>query len=184
MPCDGSAFPPGCVLPCSSIPGIHTSSIVTRIKPLLKMNKWIKTLPLIWYQSVMSLLKNFSHTSVQNSFSSNTLAGFQKWRDHFMSYPIIPIWFKSGFWVGHSKIFFYFLFCHVDFFFYLSLFFCIIFIFISLMRFCAVQMVVSTIAEKHLHDCLYEILPDIMSKWFIFLWKKALVTSRWFWFCH
>lgn len=69
------------------------------------------------------------------------------------------------------------------FFFYLSLFFCIIFIFISLMRFCAVQMVVSTIAEKHLHDSLYEIfnfMPDIMSKWFIFLWKKALVTSRWF----
>ncbi len=55
-----------------------------------------------------------SQSSLQNCFNSATLEGFQAWKDCLRSCHSIPIGFKSGLWLGHSKTLILFFWSHSE----------------------------------------------------------------------
>ena len=55
-----------------------------------------------------------AHSSLQNCFNSVTLEGFRAWTAFLRSCHSISIGFRSGLWLGHSKVFILFFFSHSE----------------------------------------------------------------------
>ncbi len=66
----------------------------------------------------MSLLQRcggiLAHSSWQNCCNSATLEGFRAWTAFLRSCHSISIGFRSGLWLGHSKVFILFFFSHSE----------------------------------------------------------------------
>ncbi len=66
----------------------------------------------------MSLLQRcggiLAHSSWQNCCNSTTLEGFRAWTAFLRSCHSISIGFRSGLWLGHSKVFILFFFSHSE----------------------------------------------------------------------